>query len=320
VARSIFDAPQFQNEAAAFAYVEAHLWPTGPICPHCGGYDRIKKMEGKTTRMGLHKCNACKGQFTVRQGSIFESSHLPLHLWLQAIHLMCASKKGISTRQIQRMLQCSMKTAWHLGHRIREGMASGETTPFGEGGGDVEVDETYIGRDPQEPITGAGHQHKMKVVSMIDRTSGQARSIVVDFVSTKTITDVVTANIAQDARLITDAAPVYRKVGAQMADHKAVNHSRREYVLKADPSVHTNTVEGYFSVFKRGMRGVYQHCSKKHLARYAAEFDFRYSNRSAVGVEDIARASTALQGFAGKRLTYETASQRWPSEEVRIVW
>jgi transposase-like protein len=141
VAKSVFDQPQFQTEEAAFAYVEARLWPTGPVCPHCGSVERIVRLNGKTTRLGLHKCNACKGQFTVRQGSIFESSHLPLHLWLQVIHLMCASKKGISTRQIQRMLQCSMKTAWFLGHRIREAMTAGSIGPFGQGGGDVEADE-----------------------------------------------------------------------------------------------------------------------------------------------------------------------------------
>ena len=123
MAKSVLNASHFQTEAAAFAYVESKLWPNGPVCPHCGEAKRISKMSGKTTRLGLHKCYACRKPFTVRMGTIFESSHLPLHLWLQVIHLMCASKKGISTRQIQRMLQCSMKTAWFLGHRIREAMA-----------------------------------------------------------------------------------------------------------------------------------------------------------------------------------------------------
>jgi transposase-like protein len=176
-----------------------------------------------------------------------------------------------------------------------------------------------IGRDPDEP--NSSHQwSKMKVMSIIDRTSGRARSVVLDFVTTKTVTDAIIANVSPDARLITDQASQYLKVGAQMADHQSVNHGAREYVRKSDVTVHTNTVEGYFSVFKRGMRGVYQHCSKKHLHRYMAEFDFRYSNRSAVGVEDISRADTALTGFAGKRLTYETVGARRSSEEVRIIW
>jgi transposase-like protein len=318
MARSVFDAPHFQTEEAAFAYVEAHLWPQGPVCPHCGSVDRIARLNGKTTRIGLHKCNACKGQFTVRQSSIFESSHLPLHLWLQVIHLVCASKKGMSTRQIQRMLQCSMKTAWFLTHRIREAMVSGDIGPFGAGGGDVEADETYIGRDPDEPH-GSRMTNKMKVMSIIDRTSGQARSIVLDFVTTKTVTDAIVAHVSPEARLLTDQAPTYLKVGVQMADHQSVNHSRREYVRKDEVAVHTNTVEGYFSVFKRGMRGVYQHCSKKHLRRYMAEFDFRYSNRSAVGVEDTQRAQITLTGFAGKRLTYETVGRRAAGDH-RIVW
>ena len=319
MARSVLDAPHFQTEAAAFEYVEARLWPDGPFCPHCGECERITRLNGKTTRIGLRKCNACKGQFTVRQGSIFESSHLPLHLWLQVIHLMCASKKGISTRQIQRMLQCSMKTAWFLTHRIREAMTTGDIGPFGAGGGDVEADETYIGQEPLEP-RGNRWGSKMKVMSIIDRTSGRAHSVVMDSVTSNSVGRVLGATLSPEARLITDSSPVYLKAGREVADHKAVNHKRREYVSKADVTVHTNTVEGYFSVFKRGMRGVYQHCSKKHLARYAAEFDFRYSNRSAVGVEDVQRAEIALSGFAGKRLTYETVSRRWPAAEARIVW
>lgn len=171
--KSVFDAPQFKTEEGAFAYVEAHLWPRGPVCPHCGNCDgaRIRKMEGKTTRMGLYKCNECRKPFTVRMGTIFESSHLALHLWLQVIHLMCASKKGISTRQIQRMLQCSMKTAWFLTHRIREALRGGDLAPFGSGGGAVEVDETFIGRIKGAPKRRAFH-HKMKVLTLVDRDSG----------------------------------------------------------------------------------------------------------------------------------------------------
>ncbi|MGA2953258.1 MAG: IS1595 family transposase, partial [Caulobacteraceae bacterium] len=288
MARSVFDAPQFQSEAAAFAYVEAHLWPTGAVCPHCGstGAD-VKRLAGKTTRLGLHKCYACHGQFTVRQGSIFESSHLPLHLWLQVIHLMCASKKGISTRQIQRMLQCSMKTAWFLGHRIRAAMDNDQLGPFGSDGGFVEVDETFIGRDPENrpaKDTQFGIHHMNKVVSLIDRDTGAAKSVVIDQVTAKEVWPVLAQNISPDAVLMTDSSTVYRNLGENFRRHYAVDHSAGEYVRKSDPAIHTNTVEGSFSIFKRGMRGIYQHCSKKHLHRYTAEFDFRYSNRIAMGV------------------------------------
>jgi len=317
--QSALSAPHLINEEAAFAYVEAKLWPHGATCPHCGVIGEASRSQGKTTRAGLWNCRACRKPFTVRMGTIFESSHVPLHIWLQAIYLICSSKKGVSTRQIQRTFGGSMKTAWFLMHRIREAMADGALEPFGGGGGDVEADETYIGRDPDEP--NSSHQwSKMKVMSIIDRTSGQARSIVLDFVTTKTVTDAIVAHVSPEARLLTDQAPQYLKVGRQLADHQSVNHRRREYVRKGDVTVHTNTVEGYFSVFKRGMRGVYQHCSKKHLHRYMAEFDFRYSNRSAVFVEDAQRADNALKGFAGKRLTYETVSARRSSEEARIVW
>jgi transposase-like protein len=310
VAKSIFDEPQFQTEAAAFAYVEAHLWPDGAYCPHCGECERVKRMNGKTTRIGLHKCYACKGHFTVRQGSIFESSHLPLHLWLQVIHLFCASKKGISTRQIQRMLQCSMKTAWFLGHRIREAMREGDLAPFGGGGGVVEVDETFYGREVGVEVPRGGYSHKMKVLSLVDRASGRARSHVIDSVSLNEIAPILDANMSREAVLITDEATVYRHIGWNFSDHRSVNHTRGEYVSRQDKTLHTNTVEGFFSVFKRGMIGVYQHCDKSHLHRYVAEFDFRYNYRVRLGVDDVARASKLLVAAKGKRLTYETASRQ----------
>jgi transposase-like protein len=317
VAKSVFNAPQFQTEAAAFAYVESKLWPDGAYCPHCGECERVGRLGGKTTRIGLHKCYSCKGQFTVRQGSIFESSHLPLHLWLQVIHLMCASKKGISTRQIQRMLDCSMKTAWFLTHRIREAMVDGSAAPFGGNGGDVEADETYIGHDGN--FSAKGGKNMNAVLSMVDRNTGRLRSVVLDNVTTNAVTREVVGNLDPDTRLLTDSANVYRRVGGMLAGHGAVNHSVGEYVREADATIHTNTVEGTFSIFKRGMRGIYQHCAKKHLHRYLAEFDFRYSNRIAVGIDDSRRADRALAGVRGKRLTYETVSRRGASE-VRIVW
>ena len=309
MASSVLSAPHFQTEEAAFAYVEAHLWPQGPVCPHCGATDdHVRRLAGKTTRLGLHKCYACKGQFTVRQGSIFESSHLPLHLWLQVIHLMCASKKGISTRQIQRMLQCSMKTAWFLGHRIREAMKDGAPSLFGSNGGGVEADETYISRKEGREVK-VGWGHKRTILSLIDRETGRARSQVITDFRIATVAPILDANVSRKARLITDEAVTYKGLGWNFADHVSVNHSRGEYVNRQDPSITTNTVEGYFSIFKRGMVGVYQHCAEKHLGRYVTEFDFRYSNRIRLGVDDVARASNLIRGAKGKRLTYETVGR-----------
>jgi len=229
VAKSVFDAPQFKTEEGAFAYVEAQLWPNGAVCPHCGNCDetRIRKMEGKTTRLGLYKCNECRKPFTVRMGTIFESSHLPLHLWLQVIHLMCASKKGISTRQIQRMLQCSMKTAWFLTHRIREAMRSGDTTPFGGNGGAVEVDETFIGKKKGMPKRRAFH-HKMKVLALLDRDTGKARTMVIDDVKAETLMPIVIANVEREARIMTDEHSGYRDVGKWFVDHGTTSHGRGE--------------------------------------------------------------------------------------------
>ena len=304
---SVLSAPHFHDEAAAFEHVEALLWPTGPVCPHCGCMGRIgtvKPNAEKRVRMGLKRCGDCKKQFTVRIGTIFEESKLPLHLWLQAMHLMASSKKGISSHQLMRILGTTYRTAWFLSHRIREAMRSGELAPFGGPGQDVEVDETYIGKEPGVERVRPGLGDKMKVLSLVDRTTGRARSMVVDDTTAATIAPIVEANIAREARLITDTSVIYKKVGTKFAAHGTVNHRKEEYVSREDPTVHTQTIEGYFSIFKRGMKGVYQHCSKKHLHRYLAEFDFRYSERAALGVDDTMRAEKALKGVVGKRLTY----------------
>ncbi len=313
MAKPVLNDPQFQSEEAAFAFVESKLWPNGRVCPHCGNADpkRTHKMQGKTTRLGLHICNECRGQFTVRQGTIFESSHLPLHLWLQIIHLMCASKKGISTNQIQRMLSCSMKTAWFLGHRIREAMRSGELAPMGGPGGIVEVDETYIGRKEGVEVRRGGW-HKNAVLTLVER-KGAARSFHVENATKEEIVPIVRANIASESHLMTDEASRYQKVGRKFAKHDVVDHSREEWGYtdrKTGVKVNTNTVEGYYSIFKRGMIGVYQHCGEQHLHRYLAEFDFRYSHRIKTGYDDTARADRALLGVKGKRLTYETTANR----------
>jgi transposase-like protein len=326
MAKPLLNQPHFQNEAAAFEYVEARLWPNGPVCHHCGERKRVGKLAGKTTRPGLYKCYACRKPFTVRMGTIFESSHLPLHLWLQVIHLFCASKKGISTHQIQRMLRCSMKTAWFLGHRIREAMNEKPGPFFSPLGGDgvtLEGDETYIGpaaknRAFLEP------KPKQAVFSLVER-GGAVRSFHVPNVTAQVLRTIIGKHAHRDSRFMTDEAPVYTGVGWNFAAYSTVHHRNKEYVRREltgtnedqsefyFQSVHTNTIEGYFSILKRGLYGVYQHVSEAHLHRYLCEFDFRYSNRARLGFDDVKRADLALQGFKGKRLTYETTCSQRPA-------
>ena len=306
---SVLSRPQFHSEAAAYAFVEAELWADGPVCPHCGGCERISAIKPnpeKKVRIGLKFCGQCRRQFTVKVGTIFEDSHLPLTKWLQAIYLMTASKKGVSAHQLHRTLEITYKSAWFLTHRIREAMASGDLTAFGSGGGIVEVDETFIGRIKGAPKRRAFH-HKMKVLALIDRDTGKARTMVVDEVTAKTIMPIVKANVAREAILMTDESGVYRSADKHFAGHGTTNHGAGEYVDAEIPQIHSNTVEGYFSIFKRGMKGVYQHCGEQHLHRYLAEFEFRYNNREALGCNDGDRATAALRGVVGKRLTYQWA-------------
>jgi transposase-like protein len=302
---SILSRPEFHNEEAAYAYVEARLWPHGATCPKCGERERVGKMGGKSTRIGTYKCYKCRKPFTVKVGTIFEASHVPMHLWVQAIYLMCASKKGISSNQLHRTLGVTLKTAWFMSHRIREAMRSDGSLDFGAGGGVVEVDETIIGNDrsikPKGEKKGRGYAHKHKVLTLVDRTTGRAKSIVVDDLKTKTLLPILRANIAKEATVYTDEAGYYGKLSAEFAKHDFVRHGAGEY---GRGDVHTNTIEGYFSIFKRGMKGVYQHCAKRHLHRYAAEFEFRYNNRAANGVDDRTRADSALMSAQGRRLTY----------------
>jgi transposase-like protein len=307
MARSVLNAKHFQTQAAAFQYVEAHLWPNGPVCPRCGEKERVGRLNGKTTRPGLCKCYMCTKPFTVRIGTIFESSHLPLHLWLQVIHLMCASKKGISTRQVQRMLQCSMKTAWFLTHRIREAMREGGwVLPLLGGEGKVvEADEAYIGRNAAKKLAGPGPH--FPVMTLVER-EGRVRSFHVPDVTGLTLGGVLAEHVHRQSRLMTDDAMVYRGLGWNFADHGRVTHSRGEYVSRQDPTIHTNSVEGYFSILKRGIIGTFHHVSEAHLHRYLSEFDFRHNAREKLGVNDTQRASLALVGAKGKRLTYQTAS------------
>ena len=211
---SALSAPHFHSEEAAFAYVEARIWPEGPICPHCGGFDRIGKMGGKSTRLGLYKCYQCRKPFTVRIGTIFESSHVPLHIWLQAMYLVAGSKKGISSNQLHRILGVTLKTAWFMSHRIREAMRSGDFSPFGVNGGAVEVDETYIGQKEGRKRARAGHAHKMQVLSLVDRDSGKVRSFTADMLHASVVHPIVRENVSQEARLMTDEARLYWKLGS----------------------------------------------------------------------------------------------------------
>lgn len=317
---SVLSKPYFHDEAAAFAFVEAALWNGEPVCPHCGCTGRVYPLpnvrgsKSKTNpegaiRHGLKKCGDCRKQFTVRVGTIFEESHLPMTKWLQAIFLMSSSKKGVSAHQLHRTLETTYKTAWFLAHRIREAMRSGELAPFGSTGGAVEVDETYIGREPGKPVKRAFH-HKIKVLTLVDRETGRARSMVVDNIRPATLAPIILENLDREARLMTDEAGHYMRVGKEFAEHGVTRHGQGEYVSTTDRTIHTNTIEGYFSIFKRGMKGVYQHASKKHMHRYLAEFDFRYSNRVALGVNDTQRTALALQGVVGKRLTYRSTDSR----------
>jgi transposase-like protein len=300
---SLISQKHLQDEEAAYAWVEAHVWPHGPQCPHCSEAKRVSKMQGKATRVGLYKCYACRKQFRVTVGTIFENSHVALHLWLQAFYLIAGSKKGISANQLHRTLGVTLKTAWFMGHRIREAMRVGSLSPMGGEGGIVEVDETFIGNNDlyKNFKTVRGYQHKHCVLTLVDR-SGEARSFHIDQANTGNILPIVEANISREATIATDEAGYYRGLKKRTGrKHEMVRHKAEEW---ARGPIHTNTVEGYFSIFKRGMKGVYQHCSEHHLHRYLAEFDFRYSNRIALGIDDGVRSVKALLGTKGKRLTY----------------
>ncbi len=294
------DNPIFHDDSAARAYMEAQRWANGVVCPHCGGTDKCKRLEGAKHRPGLFQCGDCRQQFTVTVGTIFERSKVALHKWMLATHLMASSKKGFSAHQLHRSIGVTYKTAWFMWHRIREAMTGETLAGFGTGGGVVEVDETFIGREPGTEVK-RGTSHKMKVLSLVDRTTGKAKSMVIDDLKATTIVPILRANIAKEATIYTDEAGQYKYLSNDFSAHDFTVHSGGEYV-RGD--VHTNTIEGYFSIFKRGMKGIYQHCGKQHLHRYLAEFEFRYSNRSANGIEDTERAALIIKGAEGKRLTY----------------
>jgi transposase-like protein len=301
---SVFKEPYLQDEAAAFEALEAIVWRDGPVCPHCGCMGRIAALKGVKDkkgreRLGLKKCYDCRKQFTVRKGTLFEDSPIPLHVWFQAAFLMCSSKKGISSNQLHRTLGVTLQTAWFMSHRLREAMRAGSLAPMGSGGGIVEVDETFIGQKEDMPKR-RGFAHKHAVLSLVER-GGAVRSFHVEGTSAAHLVPILRANIAKEASVMTDEAGQYAHLNKDFASHEYVNHGAGEY---GRGEVHTNTLEGFYSIFKRGMKGVYQHCSEKHLHRYVAEFDFRYSNRITLGVGDMARTEHVLAGIKGKRLTY----------------
>lgn len=298
---SILSKPFFHDEHAAIEKLEQILWPNGPVCPHCGGTEKIYRLNGSSTRAGLLKCGHCRKQFTVKVGTVFESSHVPLYKWLQAVYLMCASKKGISANQLHRTLEVTLKTAWFMAHRIREAMKDGLIPVLGGDGKIVEVDETFIGRDytikPKGDKRGRGYAHKHKVLALVER-GGRTVSMVIDDLKAKTLLPILKEQIDQQTHIMTDEASQYDALNKDFAAHGFVRHGQGEY---GRGIIHTNTVEGFFSIFKRGMKGVYQHCAKKHLHRYIAEFDFRYNERKFCDEE---RAEAVLKGVIGKRLTY----------------
>jgi transposase-like protein len=311
---SVLNEPYFHDEAAAFAALEAILWHDGPVCPHCGVVGRAGRLEGVRSkpskkhpegieRHGLWKCYGCRGQFTVRKGTVFESSHLKLHQWFQAAYLLCSSKKGCSSHQLARTLKVTVKTAWFASHRLREAMREGGLAPLGGAGAVVEIDETVIGKlegAPKNLHRGYGQQWRNIVMALVER-GGSVRTFHIDGTTTGTMLPIIRANIQRETALMTDEASWYRGLYREFASHEAVNHGLKEYVRG---TVTTNTVEGY-------LKGVYQHCKERHLHRYLAEFDFRYNHRVRLGVNDSDRTVAALRGIVGKRLTYRDSSV-WP--------
>ncbi len=315
-----YDNPIFTDPDKAREHLEAQRWPNGPICPHCGNCDpeRIKALKGKAHRAGLYQCAECREQFTVTVGSVFERSKIPLNKWLFAVHMMTASKKGCSAHQLHRMLGITYKSAWFMCHRIREAMADDVASagPLGGEGKIVEADETYFGKvaEPRmskhrrgAPFIKKGKaSQKRAVVSLVER-GGKVRSFHVDRATIEDVRHLVVTNASRKSTLYTDESKLYTALGKEFATHDTVKHSAKEYVRG---SVHTNTIEGYFSIFKRGMKGVYQHCAEKHLHRYLAEFDFRYNHRVALKFGDIQRRDAALAQIGGKRLTYRRIGEQ----------
>ncbi len=300
--------PIFTDETAARAHLEAVRWPDGPICAQCGNADpkRIAKVEGEkqSHRDGLYYCNECKGQFTVTVGTVFERSKLPLSKWWLAMHLMAASKKGMSSHQLSRMLGISYKSTWFMMHRIREAMKVTGGAPMGGEGGQVQADETYYGNTSKRSKSyRKGLKRKAVVVALVDPHKGEVRAFHMENgAGVDVVRDVLVKNASRKSTLVTDESLLYTRTGKEFADHQTMVHSGREYVNK--DGFTTNNVENFFGTFKRGMRGTYHFCGEQHLQRYLDEFSFRYTNRSGLGIGDVVRAEMIAKGAEGKRLTY----------------
>lgn len=306
----VFTAPHFRDDAEARKTLEAIFWANGPVCPHCG----VTNHSYATKRAGVYRCAeaVCRKDFTVTMGTVMERSKIALHKWMIAFHLMASSKKGISAHQLHRTLDIGYEAAWFMAHRIREAMRAGRLdVPMGGAGGIVEADETYFGKTDEKipskarrgsPFIhkGGGPSGKRQIVSLVER-GGRVRSFHVAVATKESVSKIVRENVAKESRLHTDESLLYKTVGAEFAAHETTKHSAKEYV-RGD--VHSNSVEGYFGLFKKGMKGVYQHCGEKHLHRYLAEFDFRYNHRAKLGYGDIDRTFAAIRGAEGKRLTY----------------
>ena len=301
MADALFTQPRFNDDDAAREHLEALRWPQGAVCPHCGGADRQSKLEGTSHRPGLYFCGHCRSQYTVTVGTVFERSKVPLHKWVLATHLLCSSKKGMSSHQLHRTLGVTYKTAWFMSHRIREAMNIEPEGQLGGDGGPVEVDETFWGNKGKQKPGARSYHHQMKVVSLVDR-SGEKRSFHVPNVSPTTLRPILNAHIAANAKLMTDEHGTYTKLGKAFASHDVVNHSAKEY--SRGNGVTTNTVEASFALLKRGLVGTFHHVGEQHLQRYVTEFDFRWNNRTALGVNDTQRTDKALKNIGGKRLTY----------------
>jgi transposase-like protein len=299
---------RFNDERAARTYLEKLRWPNGVVCPKCGAVDEATKLNsrpGSKTRPGVWKCRACRKQFTVTVGSVMEDSHIPLSKWAIAFHLLCASKKGMSAHQLHRMLGITYEAAWFLCHRIRHAMVPSAQPEKLRG--IVEVDETYIGGKKSNRLskmgTGRGTADKIPVVSLVQR-GGNVRSMVMPRVTVHNIRKVLREGVSPAATIMTDDLNVYKGLGRRYAAHHSVTHSQKEYVRG---NAHTNTVEGYFGLLKRGVMGTYHHWSYHHLHRYLSEFDFRYNARN---VTDVERTESAIRMVGGKRLTFQPSAER----------
>lgn len=300
------NAPHFHDDDKAREYLEAIRWPKGPVCPHCGVVDGHYQLQGKAHRSGLWKCKDCRKQFSVTVGTVFERSKISLSKWLLAAYLLCSSKKGMSSHQLHRTLGVTYKTAWFMTHRIREAMKDTSTDPLGGKGssGIVEADETYLGKTKGKGM-GPHIRDKQKVFALVER-KGRVRAFHMPTITVETLKPVMQKQISQHARLMTDSAGLYKKIGQEFRSHETVNHFENEY---ARGDVTTNTVEGFFGILKRGLGGTYHHVSPAHLHRYVSEFSFRYNNRVSLEIDDKKRTVAALKGIQGKRLTYRQPHQ-----------